>query len=190
MLVVTTNDIPGWEIQRVCGEVFGLTVRSRNAFSQMGAGFKSMFGGELQGMTKNLADSRNEVMGRMLEHARARGANAVIAMRFDTSEMGDVWTELCAYGTAVVAVPVTDAAKETARALGYGQPAPPGPPQGPPQSPPQTPQGPPHGPPQGPPQGQPQAGPPPGYQQQPYPPQQPYQQQPQHGYGQPPNLQK
>ena len=106
MLVVTTNDIPGWEIQRVCGEVFGLTVRSRNAFSQMGAGFKSMFGGELQGMTKNLSDSRNEVMGRMLEAARAKGGNAVIGMRFDTSEMGDTWTELCAYGTAVVAVPV------------------------------------------------------------------------------------
>ena len=48
-----------------------------------------MFGGELQGMTKNLADSRNEVMGRMLEHARAKGGNAVIGMRFDTSEMGD-----------------------------------------------------------------------------------------------------
>ncbi len=122
MLVVTTNDIPGWEIQRVCGEVFGLTVRSRNAFSQIGAGFKSMFGGELAGMTKNLSDSRNEVMGRMLEHARAKGGNAVIGMRFDTSEMGDVWTELCAYGTAVVAIPVTDAAKQTATALGYGQP--------------------------------------------------------------------
>ncbi|PZS27283.1 MAG: YbjQ family protein, partial [Pseudonocardiales bacterium] len=66
MLVVTTFDLPGWEIQRVCGEVFGLTVRSRNAFSQMGAGLKSMFGGELQGMTKNLIESRNEVMGRML----------------------------------------------------------------------------------------------------------------------------
>jgi uncharacterized protein YbjQ (UPF0145 family) len=122
MLVVTTNEIPGWEIQRVCGEVFGLTVRSRNAFSQLGAGFKSMFGGELQGMTRNLAESRNEVMGRMLEHARAKGGNAVIGMRFDTSEMGDVWTELCAYGTAVVAVPLTDAAKQTAAALGYGAP--------------------------------------------------------------------
>jgi uncharacterized protein YbjQ (UPF0145 family) len=121
MMVVTTNDIPGWEIQRVCGEVFGLTVRSRNAFSQIGAGFKSMFGGELQGMTKNLAESRNEVMGRMLEHARSKGGNAVIGMRFDTSEMGDVWTELCAYGTAVVAIPVSDAAKQTAQALGYGQ---------------------------------------------------------------------
>lgn len=122
MLVVTTNDIPGWQIQRVCGEVFGLTVRSRNAFSQMGAGLKSMFGGELQGMTKNLIESRNEVMARMLEHARAKGGNAVIGMRFDTSEMGDVWTELCAYGTAVVAVPVDDAARQTAAALGYGAP--------------------------------------------------------------------
>lgn len=123
MLVVTTNDIPGWEIQRVVGEVFGLTVRSRNAFSQIGAGFKSMFGGELQGMTKNLTESRNEVMARMLEHARAKGGNAVIGMRFDTSEMGDVWTELCAYGTAVVAIPVDDGAKQTAAELGYGQPS-------------------------------------------------------------------
>jgi uncharacterized protein YbjQ (UPF0145 family) len=123
MMCVTTNDIPGWEIQRVCGEVFGLTVRSRNVFSQFGAGLKSLVGGELQGMTKNLIDSRNEVMGRMLEAARARGGNAVIAMRFDTSEMGDVWTELCAYGTAVVAIPVSDAAKETAAQLGYGMPA-------------------------------------------------------------------
>jgi uncharacterized protein YbjQ (UPF0145 family) len=120
MLVVTTNEIAGWEIQRVCGEVFGLTVRSRNAFSQMGAGLKSMFGGELQGMTKNLIESRNEVMGRMLEAARARGGNAVIGMRFDTSEMGDVWTELCAYGTAVVAVPVDEGARQTAAQLGYG----------------------------------------------------------------------
>ena len=123
MLVVTTNDIPGWEIQRVCGEVFGLTVRSRNAFSQIGAGLKSLMGGELRGMTENLVNSRNEVMGRMLEAARARGGNAVICMRFDTSEMGDVWTEICAYGTAVVAVPVTDAARETAADLGYGSPA-------------------------------------------------------------------
>lgn len=123
MLVVTSNDIPGWEIQRVCGEVFGLTVRSRNAFSQMGAGFKSLVGGELKGMTANLVTSRNEVMGRMFEEARARGGNAVVAMRFDTSEMGDVWTEICAYGTAVVAIPVTEGAKETARQLGYGAPA-------------------------------------------------------------------
>ena len=120
MLVVTTNDLPGWEIQRVCGEVFGLTVRSRNAFSQMGAGLKSMFGGELQGMTKNLAESRNEAMGRLFEEARRRGGNAIIGMRFYTTEIGDVWTEICAYGTAVQAVPITEAAKYTAEQLGYG----------------------------------------------------------------------
>ena len=101
MLVVTTNDLPGYRVDEVLGEVFGLTVRSRNAFSQMGAGLKSMFGGELKGMTKALYDSRNEVMSRMIEEAERRGANAILAMRFDTSEMGDVWTEICAYGTAV-----------------------------------------------------------------------------------------
>lgn len=124
MLIVTTNDLSGWEIQRVCGEVFGLTVRSRNAFSQIGAGFKSMFGGELAGMTKNLADSRNEAMGRLIAEAQSRGGNAILAMRFDTTEIGDTWTEICAYGTAVQAVPVTDGAKYTASQLGYGGPPP------------------------------------------------------------------
>jgi uncharacterized protein YbjQ (UPF0145 family) len=79
-----------------------------------------MFGGELQGMTKNLADSRNEAMSRLIAEARARGGNAIVAMRFDTTELGDVWTEICAYGTAVQAVPVTEAAKYTASQLGYG----------------------------------------------------------------------
>jgi uncharacterized protein YbjQ (UPF0145 family) len=60
-----------------------------------------MFGGELKGMTKALYESRNEVMNRMVEEAQRRGGNAILAMRFDTSEMGDVWTEICAYGTAV-----------------------------------------------------------------------------------------
>jgi uncharacterized protein YbjQ (UPF0145 family) len=103
MIVVTTNDLPGWQIDEVIGEVWGLTVRSRNAFAQVGAGLKSMFGGELKGMTKALYESRNEVMNRMIEEAEGRGANAIVAMRFDTSEMGDVWTEICAYGTAVKA---------------------------------------------------------------------------------------
>jgi uncharacterized protein YbjQ (UPF0145 family) len=101
MLITTMNDVPGYEITDVYGEVFGLTVRSRNAFSQFGAGFKSMLGGELKGMTKALVDSRREVTTRMVEEAEAKGANAIVAMRFDTSEMGDTWTEICAYGTAV-----------------------------------------------------------------------------------------
>ena len=101
MLISTMNDIPGYEVTEVLGEVFGLTVRSRNIGSQFGAAFKSMAGGELKGMTKNLIDSRNEVIERMTQEAQARGGQAVVAMRFDTSEMGQNWTEICAYGTAV-----------------------------------------------------------------------------------------
>src|SRR5690242_10667415 len=101
MLITTTNDIAGYEIVEVLGEVFGLTVRSRNAFSQMGSGLKSMFGGELKGMTQALTDSRHQVIERMTEECQAKGGDAIVAMRFDTSEMGPNWTEICAYGTAV-----------------------------------------------------------------------------------------
>ena len=101
MIVTTMNDIPGYEVDEVFGEVMGLTVRSRNIGSQLGAGFKSILGGELKGMTKALIDSREQVRQRMVEEAEAKGANAIIAMRFDTSDMGGNWTEICAYGTAV-----------------------------------------------------------------------------------------
>ena len=101
MLITTTNDLPGYEVEEVLGEVFGLTVRSRNVGSQIGAGLKSLVGGELKGMTKALADSRQQVIERLTEEAQKRGGNAVLAMRFDTSEMGGTWTEICAYGTAV-----------------------------------------------------------------------------------------
>jgi len=96
MIVTTMNDIPGYEVDEVFGEVMGLTVRSRNIGSQLGAGLKSILGGELKGMTKALTDSRQQVMERMVEEAEAKGANAIIAMRFDTSEMGGQWTEICA----------------------------------------------------------------------------------------------
>ena len=89
------------EYVELLGEVMGLTVRSRNIGSQLGASFKSILGGELKGMTKALIDSRNDVMQRMIEEAQAKGADAIVAMRFDTSEMGSNWTEICAYGTAV-----------------------------------------------------------------------------------------
>jgi uncharacterized protein YbjQ (UPF0145 family) len=101
MLIATTNELAGYEIEEVFGEVFGLTVRSRNIGSQIGASLKSILGGELQGMTKALAESREQVIERMVQEAEAKGANAIVAMRFDTSEMGPNWTEICAYGTAV-----------------------------------------------------------------------------------------
>ena len=103
MLITTANDLPGYEITDVLGEVFGLTVRARNIGSQFGAGLKSLVGGELKGMTKNLAVSRQEVIDRMVAEAEAKGGDAIVAFRFDTSEMGGTWTEICAYGTAVKA---------------------------------------------------------------------------------------
>ncbi|MYS20601.1 Uncharacterized conserved protein YbjQ, UPF0145 family [Streptomyces sp. DvalAA-14] len=102
ILVVTTNEAPGFRVERVIGEVFGLTVRSRHLGSQIGAGLKSMVGGELKGLTKTLVQTRNQAMERLVEQARARGANAVLTMRFDVTEAADIGTEVCAYGTAVV----------------------------------------------------------------------------------------
>jgi uncharacterized protein YbjQ (UPF0145 family) len=107
MLVVTTDEIHGWDVQRVCGEVFGLTVR------RVAPGVDP---------EASQAETRTEVLSRMLEHARVKGGNAVVGLRFDSTALGDGSTEVCAYGTAVVAVPVDEGAKQTATALGYGQP--------------------------------------------------------------------
>jgi uncharacterized protein YbjQ (UPF0145 family) len=101
VIISTMNDLPGYEIEEVFGEVFGLTVRSRNLGSQIGAGLKSIVGGELKGMTKMLAEGRQHATDRLVDEAEAKGANAIIAFRFDTSELGSTWTEICAYGTAV-----------------------------------------------------------------------------------------
>ena len=101
VVLTTMNDLPGHEVEEVFGTVFGLTVRSRNAGSQMGAALKSVVGGELKGMTRQLADGRRDAEERLVAAARDMGANAVLAFRFDTSELGSTWTEICAYGTAV-----------------------------------------------------------------------------------------
>ena len=101
MIISTMNDLPGYEVTEVLGEVFGLTVRSRHAGSQFGAALKSMLGGELKGMTKMLNDSRIEAQERLTENAETLGANAILAMRFDANDLGDLGQEMCAYGTAV-----------------------------------------------------------------------------------------
>ena len=101
MIITTMNDLPGYEIEEVYGEVFGLTVRSRNVGSTLGAVLKSLVGGELKGMTKMLAAGRQNATERLVAEAEENGANAMIAFRFDTSELGSTWTEICAYGTAV-----------------------------------------------------------------------------------------
>jgi len=101
MIIVTTNDIPGFTVTKTFGEVMGLTVRSLNFGAGMIAGLRAIGGGELPEYTKIMHDSRQDVMGRMAAEAEALGANAVLAMRFDANAVG-TYTEMCAYGTAVI----------------------------------------------------------------------------------------
>lgn len=101
IIVVTTNDLPGYEVEEVYGEVFGLIVRSRNLFSNIGASFRTVFGGEVKGYTTLLADSRMQALERLREETKQRGGNAVLMMRFDSGDIGGVMNEVAAYGTAV-----------------------------------------------------------------------------------------
>ena len=103
-IVVTTNDLPGYDVVEAYGETFGLIVRSRNMFSNMGASFRTIFGGEVKGYTQLLSDSRLHALDRLKQEAIAKGANAVLAMRFDTGDIGGVMNEVAAYGTAVKVV--------------------------------------------------------------------------------------
>lgn len=106
MLVVTTNDVPGYEVVQVHGEVFGIIVRSRNLLSNIGAGLQSILGGEIDAYTKLLSDSRTEAVERMRKAASEKGANAVLMMRFDTGDIGGTMNEVAAYGTAVTIRPI------------------------------------------------------------------------------------
>ncbi len=101
VIIATTNELPGYEITQVYGEVFGLIVRARNVFSNIGAGFRTVFGGEAKGYTSLLSESRTQAVERLKDAARERGANAVLAMRFDCNEIADIMSEVDAYGTAV-----------------------------------------------------------------------------------------
>jgi uncharacterized protein YbjQ (UPF0145 family) len=101
ILVVTTNEVPGYEVIEMFGEVFGVMTRSRNLASNIGAGFKSIIGGEIGAYTRLVSDSRMEAVERMKQAAAEKGANAVLMFRFDTSEIGGTMNEVAAYGTAV-----------------------------------------------------------------------------------------
>lgn len=105
VMVVTTNNLPGYEVVETYGEVFGLIVRSRNIFSNIGAGLKSIFGGEIKGYTRLLADTREQAIQRLRDEAAAKGANAVLMMRFDSGDIAGTMNEVIAYGTAVKVKP-------------------------------------------------------------------------------------
>jgi len=102
MLIVTTNDVPGHRVVKTLGLVRGITVRSRNAISDMVGGLQSMLGGRVGVYVKLAETSRAEAYEELVAHAQEMGANAVIAMRYEANEIMEGVTEVLAYGTAVV----------------------------------------------------------------------------------------
>lgn len=100
ILVTTTENIPGKNYE-IIGEVFGVTTQSRNAISDIGAGLKSMIGGEVRGYTKMLTTSRTEAIQRLRDAAQKQGADAVVMMRFDSGSIAGDMQSIVAYGTAV-----------------------------------------------------------------------------------------
>jgi uncharacterized protein YbjQ (UPF0145 family) len=107
--ITTAFELPGLTVEQDLGVAFGLVVRSMGFAKALGAGFKALRQGEVSQYTELLEDSRRHAIDRMIENARLLGGNAVIAVRFDSSEMGQQLTEIVAYGTAVIARPAAAA---------------------------------------------------------------------------------
>ena len=105
MIVVTTPYVAGHTITESKGMVFGLVVRSRGLGGNLMAGLRSLGGGEIHEYTSLLEDTRRQAIDRMVQNATLIGGNAVISMRFDSSELAGTMSEIVAYGTAVVLVP-------------------------------------------------------------------------------------
>ena len=102
IMIVSTPYLPGYKITRTIGFTWGLIVRSRGLGRNITAGLRSIIGGEIHEYTELLNQSREQALDRLKEHAQALGANAVVSVQFDSSEIGQTMTELLAYGTAVV----------------------------------------------------------------------------------------
>ena len=105
MLVATTEKLAGYKTKQSLGQVFGLVVRSRGLGGNVMAGLRSLVGGEIHEYTQLLEETRRQALDRMVRNATAMGANAVVMMRFDSSEIGQTMSEIVAYGTAVIVEP-------------------------------------------------------------------------------------
>ncbi|MBS0473176.1 MAG: YbjQ family protein [Proteobacteria bacterium] len=105
MLITTTENVAGRKVKTSLGEVFGVVVRSRGLGGNIMAGLRSIVGGEIHEYTRLLEETRRQAIDRMVKNATAMGANAVVMMRFDSSEIGQAMSEIVAYGTAVILEP-------------------------------------------------------------------------------------
>jgi uncharacterized protein YbjQ (UPF0145 family) len=106
MIVVTTENIAGHRVRQTIGQCFGVVVRSRGLGGNIMAGLRSIVGGEITEYTQMLEEARRHAIDRLTQNATAMGANAIVMMRFDSSEIGQTMSEIVAYGTAVVIDPV------------------------------------------------------------------------------------
>jgi uncharacterized protein YbjQ (UPF0145 family) len=106
MIIATTENIAGHRVVNTLGQVFGVVVRSRGIGGNIMAGLRSIVGGEIHEYTQMLEEARRHATDRMVSNATAMGANAILMMRFDSSEIGETMSEIVAYGTAAVIEPV------------------------------------------------------------------------------------
>jgi uncharacterized protein YbjQ (UPF0145 family) len=111
MITSTAPFVADHRVTETKGMVFGLVVRSRGFTGNMTASLRSLVGGEIHEYTELLEDTRRQALDRMIENATLMGANAVISMRFDSSELGNTMSEIVAYGTAVVVSPEAGSAQ-------------------------------------------------------------------------------
>jgi uncharacterized protein YbjQ (UPF0145 family) len=105
MLVATTEGVAGYRVKQTLGQVFGVVVRSRGLGGNILAGLRSIAGGEIHEYTQLLEETRRQAVDRMVKNATLMGANAVVMMRFDSSEIGQYMSEIVAYGTAAILEP-------------------------------------------------------------------------------------
>src|SRR6186713_588327 len=113
MLIATAPYVAGWRVTETKGQVFGLVVRSRGLGGNIMAGLRSIGGGEIHEYTSLLEDTRRQALDRMVQNATLMGGNAVVSMRFDSSELAGTMSEIVAYGTAVIVEPDASAANPT-----------------------------------------------------------------------------
>jgi uncharacterized protein YbjQ (UPF0145 family) len=109
MLVVTSERVAGYRVRETKGQVFGVVVRSRGLGGNLMAGLRSLAGGEITEYTQLLEEARRHAVDRMVKNATLMQANAILMMRFDSSEIGQTMSEIVAYGTAVIIEPDPDA---------------------------------------------------------------------------------
>lgn len=106
MLVATTENVAGYRTKETLGQVFGLVVRSRGVGGNVIAGLRSLVGGEIHEYTQLLEETRRQAVDRLVRNATVMGANAVVMMRFDSTEIGQTMSEIVAYGTAAMIEPL------------------------------------------------------------------------------------